>query len=84
MAGSSTEDERPWTPAYLVIREYSRFAAEERRGKQSRRHDSEVEPNEVMAEQALQGRFAAARSRLRDAWPSRVPRVSRPMEPNGS
>lgn len=69
--------------AYHAIREYSRFAAEERRGKQPRRSDSDAEPNDVTVEQALQGRFAAMRSRLRERVPSRFVRLSRPAEPSG-
>jgi hypothetical protein len=38
----------------------------------------------VMAERAHQGRLAAAVSRVRERWPRRSPRVSRPMEPSGA
>ena len=68
---------------YVVLREYQRFHADEDRREQRRIRDAALDANEVIAERALQGRLAVAVSRLRERWPRRSPRASRPMEPSG-
>jgi hypothetical protein len=68
----------------VVLREYQRFHADEDDRERRRIRDAELDANEVTAERALQGRLAAAISRLRERWPRRSPRVSRPMEPSGA
>jgi hypothetical protein len=67
----------------ILLREYHRVRADEDRRKQ-RRLDAALDANEVMAERATEGRFAAMLSRLRERWLHQSPRVSRPMEPSGA
>jgi hypothetical protein len=66
---------------YVVLREYQRFRADEDQREQRRIRDAALDANEVTPERALQGRLAAAVSRLRERWSSRA---SRPMEPSGA
>jgi hypothetical protein len=68
----------------VLLREYHRVRDEEDRWEHRRIRDAALDANEVTVERALQGRLAAAVSRLRERWPWRSPRASRPMEPSGA
>ena len=70
--------------SYMGLREYHRFYEDEDRREQRRIRDAALDANEVTVERALQGRLAATVSRLRERWPHRSPRVSRPIEPSGA
>ncbi len=67
--------------SYLALRKLKEIEAEDRRSKLTRRNDADCVATDMTVERALQGRLAAACSRLRATWISRSSGPPRPMEP---